>query len=447
MNATLRWPHASVWPLILVCTVAVLGAARADQQQDQAPAQAPNVSQGAEDKAAQDKPAEPKVAYEKERQAAQWALRVGGTVEVRTADGKTATLAGGRAELPEGNLTVVAIDVANCAEVKDEGLQILAGSSAIQRLNLAGTNITDAGMASLAGLKTLSSLDLQNTKVGDAGVESLKELTALAHLNLAGTAITDAAITTLSDLAELETLNISGTAVSSVNYLSGLEKFWRLDASNTKVTTLSLRQITWLSLGGNAISDRELTRLVNLKKLTHLELWRTGINDNNVANLAQMTQLKHLDLAGTALTSAGLAKLRPLAGLESLDLTETQIDDSGIEVLQSFPDLQVLSLAGTNITDRALETMANFRNRLQNLTRLYLFRTPITSRGLENIATAAPNLVYLCLSGTQVGDRAVRYLRELSRLSEIELYDTAMTPAALAQLRQAMPQLQVLASR
>lgn len=446
MNATLRWPHATVWPLALVCTAVLLGAARADEQ-EQAPSQAPNVAQGAGDKPAQDKPAEPQVAYEKERQAAQWVLRVGGTTEVRTADGKTVTLAGGRAELPSGNLTVLAIDVANCAEVKDEGLKVLADLSAIERLNLAGTNVTDAGLASLAGLKTITNLNLQNTKIGDSGVEQLKELTALAHLNLAGTNITDAAITTVSDFAELETLSIAGTAVSSVNYLSGLEKFQRLDASNTKVTTLSLRQISWLSLGGNPISDRELTRLASLAKLTHLELWRTGVNDNNAASLAQMTQLKHLNLAGTALTSAGLAKLRPLAGLESLDLTETQIDDSGIEVLQSFPELQSLSLAGTNITDRALDTMANFRNRLQNLARLYLFRTRITSRGLEHITTAAPNLVYLCLSGTQVGDGAVRYLRELSRLSEIELYDTAITPAAISQLRQALPQLQVLASR
>ena len=469
MKAIVRWPKATTWILALVCTAAFLEmghpalaeqdeaaaaqnqaaaqdqANKAEPSDQQAPTQDPQDKAPANDQADQSQAA--KVDPQKERQAAQWALRMGGTAVVRTPDGKSHNLGGSNAQLPEGDLVVLAIDVSNAAEVKDEGLENLKGLSAIEDLRMANTNITDAGMPSLAGLKTIEALNLQNTKVGDSGVESLHEMASLAHLNLAGTAIGDGAITTISDLMELETLDISGTAVSSVNYLSGLEKLQRLNASNTQVTTLSLRQIKWLSLGGNPLGDRELARLSGLSALTHLELWRTGVNDDNAASLAAMSQLQHLNLAGTAISSAGLMKLRPLANLQSLDLTETQVDDSGIAALQSFPGLQTLSLAGTSITDRSLEQMANFRNKLRNLTHLYLFRTPITAQGLQHIATAAPNLVYLCLSNTQVGDRAVRYLRDLPHLSQIELYDTAMTPAAIAQLRKAMPQLQVLAGR
>ena len=54
-------------------------------------------------------------------------------------------------------------------------MEHLKGLTALQRLNLNGTQLTDAGLEHLKGLTRLQRLALRNTKVTDAGVTRLQQ--------------------------------------------------------------------------------------------------------------------------------------------------------------------------------------------------------------------------------------------------------------------------------
>ena len=59
----------------------------------------------------------------------------------------------------------------------------LAGLTALERLDLGGTQVTNAGLAHLTGLSALRSLDLGNTQITDTGLEYLAGLPALEFLD------------------------------------------------------------------------------------------------------------------------------------------------------------------------------------------------------------------------------------------------------------------------
>ena len=154
--------------------------------------------------------------------------------------------------------------------VTDADLAHLAGSHALQVLDLSRTRITGSGLAHLAGLTALEVLRLGNTQVTDAGLEYLAEFPALERLTLADTPITDAGLAHLTGLTALESLWLIGT------------------------------QIT----------------------------------DAGLANLTGLTALKTLYLADTQITGPGLAHLAGLPVLETLGLWNTQIADAGVAELQ-----------------------------------------------------------------------------------------------------------------
>ena len=78
--------------------------------------------------------------------------------------------------------------------VGGEGLEQIAGLSALEDLELRKTKITDADLTYLAGLKELSHLDLSETQITDAGLEALLGLSHLHTLILNGTQVTDAGV-------------------------------------------------------------------------------------------------------------------------------------------------------------------------------------------------------------------------------------------------------------
>ena len=98
--------------------------------------------------------------------------------------------------------------------VTDADLAHLAGSHALQLLDLSRTPITGPGLAHLAGLTALKRLDLNNTQIADEGLAHLAKLTALEDLNLDNTQITDAGLAHLAGLAALETLDLTDTQVT-----------------------------------------------------------------------------------------------------------------------------------------------------------------------------------------------------------------------------------------
>ena len=112
----------------------------------------------------------------KSREAAEWALRRGGTVRV----GDVAGVIRDVGRLPRGEFALESIDlnaVGPAAQpVTDQELKAIEGLTNLRYLGLLGANVTDKGCETIAGVKSLRELELSQTQVTDQGLETLATL-------------------------------------------------------------------------------------------------------------------------------------------------------------------------------------------------------------------------------------------------------------------------------
>lgn len=115
------------------------------------------------------------------------------------------------------------------------------------------------------------------------------------------------------------------------------------------------KHITWINIGGTAITDKGVATLSSLKDLEYLEL--NGINSYTDASLKELSKLKHLrflHLKGNKkITDGGL---EPLHACEifTLNLSDTNVTDRALKTLSTFPVLTELELSNTNVTANGL---------------------------------------------------------------------------------------------
>ena len=135
------------------------------------------------------------------------------------------------------------------------------------------------------------------------------------------------------------------------------------------------------------------------------------------------------EIAAHADTDAELVHLRGLSDLESLVLSSTQVTDAGLVHLKGFSDLEGLALMETGVTDAGLAHLSG----LSNLKRLFLGDTRIGwMNGLQRPFV------------TQVTDAGLVHLKGLSNLEHLDLSATKVTPVGVADLKQALPDLEVV---
>ena len=218
------------------------------------------------------------------------------------------------------------------AEKKVTNLEPLKGLTALQRLDLRGTQV--ANLEPLKGLTALQTLDLSGTQV--ANLEPLKGLTALQRLDLKGTKVAN--LEPLKGLTALQTLDLDGTQVANLEPLKGLTALQRLDLNGTQVANLEplkgLTALQRLDLNGTQVANLE-----PLKGLTALQ--RLDLNGTQVANLEPLkglTALRWLDLNGTQV--ANLEPLKGLTALQGLDLSGTPVKN--LEPIYDLPNLRQL---------------------------------------------------------------------------------------------------------
>lgn len=142
----------------------------------------------------------------KAREAAEWALRRGGTVRVYDVAGEVQEL--GR--LPGGAFALEAIDMngldPNQPPIRDDELKVLEGLTNLQTLGLYGANVTDKGAETIATLKSLRELELSQTQITDAGLETLSKLRNLEKLFIrnVGDKVTDEGVKTFTQRTNAE---------------------------------------------------------------------------------------------------------------------------------------------------------------------------------------------------------------------------------------------------
>ena len=128
----------------------------------------------------------------------------------------------------------------------------------------------------------------------------------------------------MAGLKQLTYLDLYGNAISDVSPLAGLKQLTNLYLSNNAISDVSplagLKQLTNLYLSNNAISD--VSPLAGLKQLTNLRLSNTPISD--VSPLAGLKQLTNLRLSNNAISD--------VSSLVELNLTGSRGSSTGLSL-------------------------------------------------------------------------------------------------------------------
>lgn len=100
--------------------------------------------------------------------------------------------------------------------------------------------------------------------------------------------------------------------------------------------------VTWVDLGGTAVTDAAGETLAKFPHLMRLDLDRTTFTDEGLAGLAALPHLQALNLYGTRVTDAGVTHLEALASLRTLYLDGTAVTADGVRAAATArPDLVV----------------------------------------------------------------------------------------------------------
>lgn len=140
--------------------------------------------------------------------------------------------------LPDGNLTIVGLDLSGVQILTSDDLRTLVTGKSIRHLNVSGSRLKDFQLRQIARLKELRVLDIANTTVTDAGLEPLSRCHNLTSLQLGYDSIGDSGITHLTSLESLSSLNLEGTDITdaAAESLASIQSLTRL---NLKYTALS----------------------------------------------------------------------------------------------------------------------------------------------------------------------------------------------------------------
>lgn len=94
-------------------------------------------------------------------------------------------------------------------------------------------------------------------------------------------------------------------------------------------------QITWLDLGGTAVTDAAMEVVARFPHLSRLHLDRTTITDEGIARLTSLEHLEYLNLYGTGVSDAAIDVLAALPRLRTLYLWQTGVTAAGVDRLKS----------------------------------------------------------------------------------------------------------------
>jgi Leucine-rich repeat (LRR) protein len=274
------------------------------------------------------------------------------------------------------------LDVRQC-NLGNEEMAIVLSRLSIDRLEklvAVGNPLGNRTARRLAEFTNLRQLALDSTRIADAGVESLAPLVRLQRLGLGGNGrLSDHAMKTIGGMNELVALNVSGSDITD----AGLE------------CLVALRKtIQGLGINGcRRVSRSGLRHIAKLDRLERLTLNKTDTDNEGLAFLKGLTSLKQLGLAGTLVTNEGIPLLEKMNRLSRLFLSDTRIDDAGVETLASLDlgMLQLLELNRNAVTDAVVESL----RRLNNLRRVALIGTQLSTDAVEKLQELCPNLTIM----------------------------------------------------
>lgn len=411
----------------------------------------------------------------RDRVAAEWVLKQGGTVRISASPSKVAKQI---ADLPENrDFRLEEVHLVNNRELAVEELAVIKDLSDLQLLNFVGTPVTEAVLAEITGcprvltvavsgpqitsgaltaivenFPALEHLFLADTAIDGQGLQQLKNLPSLKQLSLAGTGVTDEDLAPLKGLPNLVWLSLDGVALTdgAVASLAPLKTLKVLSLDDDRLGSTDRMMESGMlperapSRKGLQITDAGLEELraalktttVHSRELSPQRLaarWVLEQGGTVVASLDGKTETKVDKLSAlprqactvheVSLRSAArlqpealAARLRECKSLRSLDLTgNAALEDRHLAPLGALESLEMLNLAKTGISDKAFEHLGA----LPLLRVLGVQGTLVTGSGLAK--HPLPKLTHLYAGTTDITDGALASLKASPDLVFLDL--------------------------
>ncbi|MDG2105799.1 MAG: hypothetical protein P8J91_18750 [Pirellulaceae bacterium] len=353
----------------------------------------------------------------------------------------------------------------NETDIRDSGIDDLAGLKKLEVLNLKRTPITLQEGPGLAQLKSLKSIDLEGSLVSNHGVAQLANLTNLEEVNLTGTRINEAAIEELEKLHSLKRISLKGTPIRfhALNRLAAANEHIDLSTLlvNRGLAKLNKRgEIAFLKLVNMDLRDADLDFLPRLPQLQALDLRNNHLTNDGMPWLVSLTELRQLKLNGNQINDMGIVQLIPLEKLSDLSVEQTDVTVSGLRNLFVFgqgrtakealntsgfsikkisrPGEWDVDLTRINASDDDLAVVSE----MHNLLRFKLVGNEITDAGIEQLAGHL-SLKTLWIEEAGITGEALVHLAKIPSLTSLWCPSAAFRNKDLAPLAD-MASLEVL---
>jgi Leucine Rich repeat len=260
--------------------------------------------------------------------------------------------------------------------------------------------VTDDWLKRLSGASTLQRLDLANCSIQGEGLQYIAGLTALRELNLTLTPVKDDALKHLGGLTELRSLGLASTQCNGTGFvhLKALKKLENVNFHFTPLNDDGLRAIAQVPINGRLwfahtkFTDEGAASLANLTQLKRCGLGSTakGSSGEAVAALTKLP-LEDLSLLDNQATPAGVGHAAKIATLRRLDVSHgPTVKDESMPLVAQMPVLEEFKLGSALITDEGLRALGASKS----LKKLSLSGVKgVTPAGIEKLRKAQPKWV------------------------------------------------------
>lgn len=303
-------------------------------------------------------------------------------------------------------------------------------------------------------------------RANDADLDFLGELPNVASLVIRDSEINDVTLERMGRWTEVEAIVITNCKNISDAGLGSFSRFplKYVEVENTPITrtglfNLDLRQVTRMEIDCHAISGPELQEWPQLTSLAELRIndnpmapppedWRflrccnqlrdlridVPVNESATDYIVSMSQLS--DLALTGVSDRVIQSLGRCERINSLTLAGNFTGET-IQSLARCP-VQYASLVSESLQDSSLAVLA----RLPTLTRLKLYSSGLTRRGVEHFRDN-PTIETLEIYYAVIADDCIDILLTLPKLRHLRLVETKVTKVGRDRILAAKPNLEL----
>lgn len=221
--------------------------------------------------------------------------------------------------------------------------------------------------------------------------------------------------------------------VRSNQYLTGKVKGDALFKNIRKGTNL-------VSFKGFAFESGLIEKLSSYP-LRKIEFTSCKLTPEELKELTDSRTLTNIIIYECGLNDSMIKHMQKMNNMKDLSVDLNPITGEGLEIIcEKYPNLRLLDLSGTNIKNEDLM----FLKKLKLLRVLKIPEiTHIDKKGLIVLTKVHPNLETLDLGGTSIGDNDLTLLTKMKKLEELDLQGVDITDKGVAHIAR-IPNLKTL---